>query len=263
MFMFKKIVSQFLSPVTLIIVIIFAGLFYLWFTKKQTRGKLLVSVAFIALLLLSNGDVTDKITGYLERGFQPQDMQMASGTYYDAGDEDFIKYVVVLGGGHTSNPELPVSSQVSDTTMVRLVEGIRLYRKHLGSKLILSGGSVFDPLPGALIMADIARELGVNEYDIITESGSQDTKDEARLIKQIVNDESFILVTSAAHMNRSVAMFRKLGMNPIPAPTGHMFSNVRRDGPLSYFPKSGNLCNSESAFHEYLGMVWASLRGQI
>lgn len=262
MFMFKKIVSQFVSPVPVICILMLAGMFYLFFTKKQTWGKFLVFLGFIILLLLSNGQITDSITGYLESSYSPAAAQFSK-EFYDSGDADFIKYVVVLGGGHTSNPELPVTSQISANSMVRLIEGIRIYRKHIGSKLILSGGSVFDPVPNAVLMADIAGELGVNEHDIILESESKDTKDEAVLIKPIVKEEKFFLVTSAAHMNRSMAMFQKLGMNPIPAPAGHMFSNVKRTSFLSYFPGSGNLDKSSRAIHEYVGMVWASLRGQI
>jgi len=36
------------------------------------------------------------------------------------------------------------------------------------------------------------------------ESESKDTKDEARLIKEMVGDDKFVLVTSASHMPRSV-----------------------------------------------------------
>jgi len=205
MFMVKKIISQCLLPVPLIIFFILAGLFYLWFTKKQVWGKLLVSFGFIILLLVSNKQTSDYLIGYLESGYMPHDGQLtAEGD--DAGERMPVKFIVVLGGGHTSNPNLPLSSQLSETSMIRLIEGIRMYRKYPGSKLILSGGRVFDPVPNAMIMASVAQELGVDEHDIIRESESKDTLDEARLIKPLVRDEQFILVTSAAHMPRSMAM---------------------------------------------------------
>jgi uncharacterized SAM-binding protein YcdF (DUF218 family) len=260
--MFKKIVSQFVSPLPVICLLMLAGLFYLFFTRKQAWGKFLLFAGAIILLLLSNGHISDNITGYLESSYKPHAVQF-SHEFYDSEDEEFIKFIVVLGGGHSSNPELPLTSQISTQTMVRLIEGIRIYRKHIGSKLILSGGSAFDPVPDAVLMADIAGELGVSEHDIILESESKDTKDEAVLIRPIVGVEKFFLVTSAAHMHRSIAMFQKLGMNPVPAPVGHMFNDVKRKTFLSYFPGSGNLDKSSRAIHEYLGMVWASLRGQI
>lgn len=171
--------------------------------------------------------------------------------------------MLVLGGGHISDAELPITSQINNISLVRLIEGIRIYRKHTGSKLILSGGSGFDPIPNAKIMANIAMELGVNEKDIIVESKSKDTKDEAKLIKPIVDNKPFILVTCASHMHRSILMFKKLGMNPIPAPTGHKVKNRRSPSFGSFFPNALNLHKSERAFYEYLGILWAKLRGQI
>ncbi len=262
MFMIKKIISQCLSPVPLIIIFILAGLFYLWFTKKQVWGKLLVSFGFIVLLLASNRQVSDRIIGYLESSYMPRDIQLYDDSS-DTGERMPVQFIVVLGGGHTPNPDFPVSSQLSDTSMVRLIEGIRMYRKYPGSKLILSGGSVFTPVPNAVIMAGVAQDLGVDEDDIILESESKDTLDEAILIKPLVRDEQFILVTSAAHMPRSMAMFKKQGMNPLPFPAGHMFLPVKNMIPLDVFPDSHHLKKSSRAVHEYLGIIWARLRGQI
>jgi uncharacterized SAM-binding protein YcdF (DUF218 family) len=122
---------------------------------------------------------------------------------------------------------------------------------------------VSDPVTEASVAADIAKITGVDEADIIMESDSLDTKDQARLIKPIVGDSRFVLVTSAYHMPRSMAMFRKAGMNPVPAPTGHLARKKRRLTIGSFFPDALSLERSEAALHEYLGIVWAKLRGQI
>jgi uncharacterized SAM-binding protein YcdF (DUF218 family) len=55
-------------------------------------------------------------------------------------ETDPIKFVVVLAGGHKSDPAIPVTSQLSGESMIRLVEGIRILRESPGAKLILSGG---------------------------------------------------------------------------------------------------------------------------
>jgi uncharacterized SAM-binding protein YcdF (DUF218 family) len=173
------------------------------------------------------------------------------------------KFVVVLGGGHISDPKLPITSQISGESLVRLVEGIRIYKKYSHVKLILSGGRGFGSIPCAEVMAHVAKELGVDENDIILESQSKDTKDEAQLIKPLVENDHFILVTSASHMPRSMALFKKLGMNPIPSPTGHLA--IRKEGlsPSSFFPSAGDFLKTEKVFHEYLGIAWAKLRGQL
>ncbi|MCI5144087.1 MAG: hypothetical protein D3923_00850, partial [Candidatus Electrothrix sp. AR3] len=151
--------------------------------------------------------------------------------------------------------------QLGQETLIRLVEGIRIYRKYSGSRLILSGGG--GEIANATMMAALTIELGVNTSDIITEAESADTKDEARIIKKIVRKDPFVLVTSASHMPRSMAMFRKLGMSPLPAPTAHNIKEGRYVTRDLFFPNASNLRNMEIVFYEYLGIVWAKLRGQI
>ena len=173
------------------------------------------------------------------------------------------EYIAVLGAGYTSTGSTPIASRIGYDSLVRVVEGIRLHRLIPGSKLILSGGSKPGTISSAEDMAQLARELGVNVHDIIIEKTSRDTKDEADIIKTIIGTDRFILVTSASHMPRSMALFRNLGMNPIPAPTRSIESRILYRGPNPFFPAAINIEKVEMAFHEYLGMIWAKLRGQI
>ncbi len=108
-------------------------------------------------------------------------------------------------------------------------------------------------------MANIAKSIGVDASDIIIESRPKDTKDEARIITDIVMDDPFVLVTSASHMKRAVALFKFHGVSPIPAPTDFQ---VKKPYIFTFKPSSRSLEKSESAIHEYLGIVWASLMGQ-
>ena len=92
-------------------------------------------------------------------------------------------------------------------------------------------------------MAAVAREMGIPERDIILETKSRDTKDEAMFIKPIVGNEPFVLVTTASHIPRSMALFKKLGMDPIPSPVGHRVRDRQRPTGFSVFPRTGNLKN--------------------
>ena len=71
------------------------------------------------------------------------------------------------------------------------------------------------------------------------------------------------LAFSLTHMPRSVALFKKLGMQPIPAPTDYTVKESEHLSPGSFFPGAGNIVKVERAIHEYLGMIWAEFRGQI
>ncbi len=261
MFILKKIIASFLYPLPLSLLISFVGLYLLWFTTKQKTGKILISVGLIILTLFSYSVISDRLLRPLERKYDSFEMR-GSLSVSETEGESAIKYVVVLGGGHSSDPELPLISQIGRSSLVRLIEGIRIYRKYPGAKLILSGGSVFGPVPVAEVLARVAIETGVPERDIILESKSKDTKDQAKFIKPIVSNEPFVLVTSASHMPRSMALFKKLGMNPIPSPIGHRVSERQGLSPHSFFPRRGNLRKAELAIHEYLGITWSKLMGQ-
>jgi len=260
MFILKKIISNFLFPLPLSLLISLSGLYLLWFTTRQKTGKIVVSAGFIILTMFSYSVIGDKLLKPLEREYNSFETKSSSGLEKEV--ESTIKFVVVLGGGHSSDPELPLLSQIGRSSLVRLIEGIRIYRKYPGAKLLLSGGSVFDPVPEAEVLARVAIETGVPEKDIILESKSKDTIDEARFIKPIVGNEPFVLVTTASHIPRSMAMFKKLGMNPIPSPIDHRVSEEQGLSPHSFFPSTGSLGKSEIAIHEYLGLTWAKLRGQ-
>ena len=221
MFILKKIISASLYPLPLSILLSFLGLYLLWFTTKQKTGKIVVSVGLAILTLFIYSIIANRLLRPLERKYDTFEIVVS-----ETEDKPTIKFVVVLGGGHTSDPELPLLSQMNTHPVIRLMEGIRIYRKFPGSRLLLSGGSGFDLISEAEMMARVAREMGVPDRDIILESKSKDTRDEALFIKPMVGNEPFVLVTTASHIPRSMALFKKLGMNPIPSPIGHSI----RDG---------------------------------
>ena len=67
-------------------------------------------------------------------------------------------------------------------------------------------------------MATLAQEIGVSPEEIVLESESMDTADQAQLIKPIIGNDVFVLVTSAAHIPRAMGLFAKLDMHPHPCP---------------------------------------------
>ncbi len=147
MFLFKKIVAPLIFPVPLCLEILLLSLFLLWFTKKQKAGKIVVTIGVGLLIIFSFGTFQNILLRSLEKKYP---------SLINIQEVDDVKWVVVLGGGHISDPQLPVTDQIAKSSLSRLVEGIRIHRKLPGSKLILSGGGGFDPLPNSRIMADVA-----------------------------------------------------------------------------------------------------------
>jgi uncharacterized SAM-binding protein YcdF (DUF218 family) len=254
MFILKKIVALFFNPVPLCLEILAVGLLLLWCTRRQRAGKVMVTLGTGLLAVLSFSFGPNLLLKPLESGYPPLRHPPAQAS---------VPWIVVLGGGVNSDPTLPSIARLSEPTRDRLLEGIRLHREMPGSKLILSGGAVFGPTPEAVLMGEVCRILGVNPRDVVLEAASRDTEGQARLIKAMVGQDRLVLVTSAFHMARSLALFRKYGLNPVPAPTGYLVTESEDWSPESFFPGARGLLKTEIAVHEYLGLAWAWLRGAI
>ncbi len=245
MFLLKKIMSGFLMPLS-----IFLGLFLLGLVMLRTnRGRLIakkvLTFTFLFFVFLTYGALSYWPLQKLENIYPPIDIKSVR--------PNNIKWVVVLAG-------------IPEETCVRLTEGIRIYRQLPGAKLFMSGGKMFtsSPEPSSSIMARIATGLGVNPQDIVQENISRDTKDEARIIRSMIHETPFVLVTSAYHMPRSMALFKAQGMHPIPAPTGyHILSEERYLRPNWFFPNAYNIMDAEIVLHEVLGIISAWAMGQL
>ncbi|MDD2265568.1 ElyC/SanA/YdcF family protein [Sulfuricurvum sp.] len=169
-----------------------------------------------------------------------------------------VHYIHVLGSGHVSNPKFPLSSQLEINGLVRVIEGIRLYKLSKQCKLIFSGYAGKDPISEAQINGKMAMAMGVSPSDIILLDAPRDTFEEAIADKTISGNETVILVTSASHMPRAKTLFEKAGVRVIPAPTD--FEAKKRE-PYWKFPSAEGLECSEKAFHEYFGLIWGRLSG--
>src|SRR5256884_3507990 len=259
MFLLKKIISSLFLPLPVCALLLIAGLIFLWFTGRQRLGRSLVSLGAVTLLLFSNASIPNLLLQPLERPFTPVFVtpeQAASLT------QPPLKWVVVLGAGDIYSPSLPPTTQLHDASLARIVEAVRIHRELPESKIVLSEGTTFENVPVAEVMGRAMRALGVEEKDLVLETQSRDTEESAQFVQAIVGKDRFILVTSASHMRRSQALFRKLGMDPIAAPTD--YESTGQGLRLSdFYPSVGELHKADLALHEYLGLAWAKLRRKV
>ena len=253
LFLFKKIVAPLFYPLSLCLVLLLTGIMLLWLTRRQQAGKIVASVGAALLLIFSYSFGTGRLLRSLGHQYPP----VAAERVRAAG----IKWVVVLGGGASSDPDIPPASQLSEASLAHLIEGIRLHRQLPTSRLILSGGRVFGSGSDADAMRDLAVQLGVAPENLIPEASSSDTETQALNVHVLVGSDAFLLVTSASHMPRAMALFKKAGMNPVPAPT-HYLSHVNQGmSPADFYPSLRGLRKSETVIYEYMSLLWAKLRG--
>jgi uncharacterized SAM-binding protein YcdF (DUF218 family) len=109
-------------------------------------------------------------------------------------------------------------------------------------------------------MKALARELGVREDQIITETRSRNTMENAAELASLLpstQGRRIGLVTSALHMSRSERVFNKKFAHDtiVPIAVNYVYSPDWRDL-RGLVPSTDALLDSNCAIHEWLGMVW-------
>jgi uncharacterized SAM-binding protein YcdF (DUF218 family) len=167
-------------------------------------------------------------------------------------------YVVVLGSSYSPRDGVPVTAAIADDGLARIVEGVRIFRRMPGARLVVSGGAPDGGSPSAMGYAILARDLGVDAAALDILDQPLDTNQEAHALAKLIGNKSFILVTSAYHMPRAVRLMQRIGLHPIPAPTGQSVGIPADVDWRRFVPTSGGLRKTERAIHEYLGLFAAA-----
>ncbi|MEJ5359718.1 MAG: ElyC/SanA/YdcF family protein [Desulfobacterales bacterium] len=238
-------------PLTLGLAFVWIGLLKLRSPRPSKAGWLFAAAGLILLTLTGFSVFANRFAGTLEDRYQPLE------SFPQAA------WVVVLGGGHVDARGVPPSHKLGGSSLARLVEGIRILREIPESRLLLSGGAVFEETSVAETMAQTALMLGVPQERILLESKARDTAEQAEAIKKIVQKEPLVLVTSALHMRRSILLFEQRGMRPIPAPCDYLGLKSPWVSPLDFFPRAGEMAKVEAVLHEALGILWYSISSRL
>lgn len=252
-FIISKVVLFIVLPPSSLIGIMVMGVLLIKKYPRVARG--FIMAALVLLYLLSISPVSDRLLKPLESAFPP--LKDASAVSANT--------IVILSGGSVDLSWLDMKPSPAYPSTARLIYGITLYRQIPGAKLIISGGSG-DPrkpdISEAVAMRDMALALGVPAKDMLVESDSRNTLGSAHALNLLLKEKKIILVTSASHMRRSVAMFRKLGMDVIPAPTD--YKSEQQGVSLYYFiPNPTALLFSSSAIYEYMGLAFYGFSGKL
>jgi uncharacterized SAM-binding protein YcdF (DUF218 family) len=255
LFLAKKTIGAFLQPVGLSLALWIVGII-LWIRGRGSKaGFVPVLCAGLVLLAASSPLLSAKLIKSLE---------LKAGPYANAAElqKKGVQFIVVLGGDLRSGNLTP-SDRVACSSLVRCMEGVRLWKSLPTSKLILSGGSTSSrKMSTAQGMALVAQDLGVPREAIVLETKSLDTAEEAELLNPVLGRSPFALVTSASHMWRSLIIFRRVGLNPVPAPADFE-GQVPAIELGTLLPDASSILMSQKAVHEYLGVCLVLLKDLI
>lgn len=237
-----------MNPLCLIMLLFFLLLFFLAKGERQSQVFSGFVMIFLILMISSTGFIPRFITQQLEH-------------YYPIVEQASpdIRWVVVLGGGQSSGNQQPENDLLYGTSIKRLVEGVRLYRQLPHAKLLLSGGGYGSDIAESIRLAVLAKWFDIPDSDVVLETSSVNTFDQAVEIKKLLGTQPFYLVTSATHMYRSMHLCQQQGLRPIATPADFTLYWQDERWEKRYLPHPQNLVYLNIALHELLGLAWAKI----
>ncbi len=262
MFIFlSKFLPLFVYPIGLSTVLIFLGLV---FFRRIKLSRFFLLTALFLLFFAGNRWISYSLARSLEWQYLPTETRQSA------------QAIVVLGGG-TESAQSPRPTVEVNGAGDRMIHAADLYHQGLAPLIILSGGNIewmesIENSPAA-DMRQIMLKLGVPDSAIVLQPKSQNTHEDALYSAQILKEKGIskiLLVTSAMHMPRSVAIFIKQGLEVIPAPTDF---TVTADGWQRIFspnfetlltnllPNSSSIGLTTNVLKEYFGYITYRLQG--
>ena len=256
----SKLLPLFIYPLGLSCILLLVAL---WFCYKRSRWTFVpVLLAFIILMTASNTQFSNSLVASLERQYPPLETTPEAGA------------IVVLGGATRNNESPRIIPDMSDRGD-RLLYGVKLYQDGAAPYILLTGGRINwygGDSSEAEDMATLMEIMGVPSDALLLEERSLTTYENAVYSKEILerrNIKKIILVTSAAHMPRSLAIFKKQGIDAIPAPADIMVSDRNlvenqvslESKIISLFPNPESMDRTTQIIKEYIGTYIYRLRG--
>lgn len=252
MFIAAKILWFLLSPFTWLFMLTILALF----TKNAKKKKRIAVITVVIMLLFSN----TWLLRSLQYGFQAPPDPMKPGENYEYG---------VVVGGMTSYDRV---NKVAHFNMSsdRFIQTALLYKRGQIKKIIVSGGQngLFreDDFVEAAFVARHLIELGIPAVDLLLETRSRNTIENARFSKKLLDsaggtNTKTVLITSAFHMPRAMATFEQEGfaVRPYPCAFGILPSDVKFDAD-ALLPSGGAMDGWSGFFREMTGRAYLRIR---
>jgi len=242
-FTIKKLLLCIITIPGALIALMFAG--GILAVRKRRYGGALLMASAAALYILSIGPVADFAIGRIE-------------LLNHAAAHDNADSIILLGGGLVEGAaDLTGEHIPSPVMMVRIVECVRLHRRH-GLPIVVSGGVVGSGPAEAPVYRRFLVDLGVPPERIIVESRSRDTVENARYVRPIIAERGFrtsILLTSAFHLRRATLIFREEGLSVVPHSCGQLARSKKKLDTYDALPTMHNLYKSSLALREFAGLA--------
>lgn len=243
----ENIIKYFILPSNLIVLFLTAGIIFYFKKNFKKVGIYLIVLSALIYVIFGTGPVSFWLLGNLEYQYP---------YLSNPATIKSVENIVVLTGYAEENSEIPLSSKVNSASAFRLLEVARIFALSPHSNIIITG---YGAVPN--IMKNLLVSIGITNNKIIVENKSNNTFENAQNVLALIENRPFALVTSAGHMPRSMQVFKKLGMKPIPAPTDYL--SRKNYLAINYLPSPIHLKYSDLAIHEYVAIFWYRITNRI
>jgi uncharacterized SAM-binding protein YcdF (DUF218 family) len=257
----SKLLPIFIYPLGMASILSIIALLLLW--KRSQLAHIPLFLAILILLIASNGFVSTYLVQSLEWQNIPLQLPKAD--------------AIVLLGGSTKGAEYPRPMVDISEQGDRVLYAAKLYLEEKAPLIIAAGGRIgwlSTGRPESADMGQLLELIGVPQSRIVQETESLNTHENAVNVKKILDErgiEKVLLVTSALHMPRSLAIFKHQGIDAIAAPTDFLVSysdleSLNQSLPktiLNLLPNASNLEQTTKAIKEYIGIYIYRLKGWI
>ena len=259
-YFFSKTLNYLLTPAGWLT----AALLLAFLTKKPLRRRWLIGIALGVFWLFGNPLLTNELALWWE--YPISNKITRTGARQNAflpADSTPTVAVLLTGGMVNVSKDVPPGRFLLGREADRAGQALYLYRTGAVYKILISGGSgdlPFGSKPASDEGRMVARFLtvaGVRPGDIVLENRSRNTHENARfsvnMLRGRFHTDRCVLVTSASHMRRAVACFRKQNVRVVPFP-GVFMSRRRSYGPGEYIlPSEQSFADSYYLVREIVG----------
>jgi uncharacterized SAM-binding protein YcdF (DUF218 family) len=253
----SKVLPLFLDPLVVAILLLLCS-----FLIRKRWPKVFQITYVISVMVLAIAG-SPAVAGWLTGSLESQ--------YPDASVDSYppAQAIVVLGGAIVMPSMAHHASRIIDPSD-RLLMVLRLYHAGKAPLVVLNGGNsrLFSKkVPEhseAEYMRQLLEEWGIPDAAIQVEGGSINTHENALFSHHLLAGRGIrriILVTSATHMPRAAAAFRKEGFEVVAAPADFQTGWGESSAVLRWIPDAGALVGSNRAMHEWLGLWVYRFRG--
>lgn len=258
LFVASKVFGFLTQPSTLLWLLLVAGLFLARRPSSQRSGLMMAATAAALMAIFGLSPASSWLVVPLEERFPCIEVP--------AGSRDYAG-IIVLGGGEDGRSSVMRHQLHINEAGERITEGALLALRLPEARLIFTGGAAAivgnDPA-GAESVGEFWRAIGIPASRILIEERSRNTHENAIFTRDLVKPkpgERFLLVTSAAHMSRSMGIFRKAGFNVTAYPVDYR-TNFPADA-VDPFPSiPAGLRRFDDGMKEWVGLVAYWLMGR-